>query len=460
MNQKYTFLREIGDGSQGTVYLAEHKQLHVKRIIKILHHTQSGQKYFLREATLLKFLSHPAIPCIYDCGETSEITYIIEEYMDGISLKALQESQKTFSQRQIFHIAIKLCEIVSYLHDLRPYPLLYLDLKPEHIILDKDQVRLIDLGAAVLKKGESISGTIMGTIGFASPEQQQGKKLDEKTDIYSIGALLFWMATGETINDCCMKEQLEGKPVGFPTRFWDIICRCLEECAKDRYLSVAALEKELNKQNKEHKESYWKKSLIIAVSGSRRHIGVTHLAIAITVYLNQLGYSCLYEEKNESGALQQTYHYNKRMKEKNGVYHMGDFRGIPQYGKAIQGVEHEFPIIVQDYGSENRERIVRADYQIMVLGAREWEIKCSSQILKKFGSQEGCVFLFNARSSVFWEDEFKRLGLSGPKWMPWIDNPFHIEGKERKFFQKLLAGFLKVRRGRSLYEWIQSWYIR
>lgn len=443
------------------MYLAEHKQLHVKRIIKTLHHTQSGQNYFLREATLLKFLSHPSIPCIYDCGETSEITYIIEEYMDGISLKVLQESQKTFSQIQIIQIAIELCRIISYLHEIKPYPVLYLDLKPEHVILDQDKIRLIDFGAAVLKKGESISGTIMGTIGFASPEQQMGKKLDEKTDIYSIGALLFWMATGETISDCCKTEQLDKKPSGFSARLWEIICRCLEECAGNRYLSVRALEKELNILNKEHKKSYWKQSLTIAVSGSRRYIGVTHLAIGITVYLNQKGYSCLYQEKNESGALHQIYHYNKRMKEKNGVYYMGAFRGVPQYGKTVQGVEHEFPIVVQDFGSENTEGIAQADYQILVLGAKEWEIRCSSQLLKKFDKQDRCIFLFNAAGSLFWEEKLKRLGLSNPKWMSWIENPFQIGRKEECFFRSLLPpDFPKVKRRKKFYEWLQSRHMR
>lgn len=100
------------------------------------------------EADLLKDLKHPGIPLIYDIDEDDTTLYIVEEYIPGESLDRMMVHPENISQELILKIGFELCDILDYLHHTAPYPILYQDLKPEHIIVCGNQVKLIDFGIA------------------------------------------------------------------------------------------------------------------------------------------------------------------------------------------------------------------------------------------------------------------------------------------------------------------------
>lgn len=183
----------IGRGRSGTVFLARHLGLDEERAIKRVRRTESG---FIQEAALLKRLRHPGIPIIYDLEIDENYYYLIEEYLCGESLYARIERTGSLQTGELIRLGIELCRIMNYLHSFKPNPILYLDLHPGNLLICREQLKLIDFDQAALASLSQERSVCYGTKGFAAPEQYEGGTLDERTDIYAIGALLYYMGTG------------------------------------------------------------------------------------------------------------------------------------------------------------------------------------------------------------------------------------------------------------------------
>ena len=196
MFDRYELLSELGSGIAGKVYLARHLKLETYRAIKCISKTRSMPSSILSEANILAKLRHPGIPIVYDIEEDEAFYYIIEEYVEGESLEKLLWNTSV-SQEYMIQIGIQLCGIVSFLHSQKPFPVLHQDLKPSHIIVCGNQVKLIDFGIAsyITSRGKNYQN--YGTKGFAAPEQYGLSQSDGRADIYALGVLLNIMLTGE-----------------------------------------------------------------------------------------------------------------------------------------------------------------------------------------------------------------------------------------------------------------------
>ena len=146
----------------------------------------------LREARLIKNLKHSHIPVIYDIEEDDISICIIEEYISGKSLRSYINDTDNIKTSEICDIAVKLCDILEYLHNC-DNEIIHLDIKPDNIIIDEhNNVKLIDFGSSIHKAGLTQAGMI--SPGYAAPEQYSGKELTYQTDIYSVGMVLKFMA--------------------------------------------------------------------------------------------------------------------------------------------------------------------------------------------------------------------------------------------------------------------------
>lgn len=150
---------------------------------------------FERESALLATLSHPAIPRIYDYFSRAGLVYLVLEFIDGEDLERVLANQKmAFQEDQILRWAIEICDVLAMLHDQKPDPVIFRDLKPSNIMLRvSGQIVLIDFGIARTIQGRQ-RGTMIGTEGYAPPEQYRGIA-DARGDIYALGATLHHMAT-------------------------------------------------------------------------------------------------------------------------------------------------------------------------------------------------------------------------------------------------------------------------
>ncbi len=231
---KYRILSLLANGKGGEVFLAEHRVLGERRIIKRLLKNRPFYEERKKEAHTLKGLQHSAIPRIYDIEEDATACYIIEEDMGGETLQDFLFRQKCLPTSFISHYSIQLCEVIEYLHR---NGILYLDVKPENIMICGDKLSLVDFGGAIQKKESS--RVIFGTQGYAAPEQYDGMA-EERSDVYGIGCVLGVM----------LGEDRKGRNALFK-----IYERCVQELPSKRYPGVAALREDLQKLSRGRKRS-------------------------------------------------------------------------------------------------------------------------------------------------------------------------------------------------------------
>lgn len=234
---RYRLLRPLGKGGQGEVYLVE--DLHVKKLwaMKIL----KCQKETEGEIQALRSLNHKYLPMIVDLISMENQMGIVMEYVEGETLEHYLRREGAISQEQAVIWAIKLTEVLHYLHTRNP-SCLYGDMKPANIMVTKQKgIKLIDLGT-VMGERERNHHEMVGTPGYVPPE----KECDSRSDIYSLGVTLHYMVTGN--NPGIPGNQI--RPVreynGTLSRGLErILKRCLEVNPSDRYQTCRALGEDL-----------------------------------------------------------------------------------------------------------------------------------------------------------------------------------------------------------------------
>jgi len=203
LQQRYRIERLIGGGGMGMVYLAHDQRLSnrpcaIKEMVDHFIDPQQrfeANEYFAREADTLAQLKHSAIPAISDRFDDQNRHYLVMEYVEGRNLEEeLAQRGGPLPEGLVIDIARQLCDVFAYLHGLQP-PIIYRDLKPSNVMLTGNgRVVLVDFGIARLFKAQR-KGTMIGTLGFAPPEQYQGVA-DPRSDLYSLGATLHYVLTG------------------------------------------------------------------------------------------------------------------------------------------------------------------------------------------------------------------------------------------------------------------------
>ncbi|MDO8432570.1 MAG: protein kinase [Candidatus Binatus sp.] len=200
---RYAIAKLLGGGGMGVVYLARDQRLAnrpcaIKEMVDHFIDPQQrieANEYFAREADTLAQLKHQAIPAITDRFEIQNRHYLVMEYVEGRNLEEeLAARGEPLPEGLVIDVARQLSDVLAYLHGLQP-PIIYRDMKPSNVMLNPNgRVVLVDFGIARLFKAAR-KGTMIGTLGFAPPEQYQGQ-VDPRSDIYSLGATLHYVLTG------------------------------------------------------------------------------------------------------------------------------------------------------------------------------------------------------------------------------------------------------------------------
>jgi serine/threonine protein kinase len=196
----YKIIEKLGEGGMGEVYLADDLKLDRKVAIKFLpsHLTNDKENVerFEREAKAAAALNHQNIITIYDILESDDQTCIIMEYVDGHSLRNIL--YKGFSGLgEILDIIKQICEGLSEAHKAN---IIHRDIKPENILIDnRGRVKILDFGLAKLKGASKLTkdSSTLGTIHYMSPEQIRGEDIEESSDIWALGILVYEMITGQ-----------------------------------------------------------------------------------------------------------------------------------------------------------------------------------------------------------------------------------------------------------------------
>jgi serine/threonine protein kinase len=251
----------LGLGSWGAVYLAEDQQLKRDVAIKIMHeflsHDELNCKRFQREGQMASHLSHLNIATVFDCGSLAGgRPFIVMEYLNGTGLDQILEREGELSIKRTISIVSQLCDGLNYAHSRG---VIHRDLKPGNIImLANDVPKILDFGLAKWDEaGESLtaSGQVVGTAEYMSPEQFQGKPIDRRSDIYSLGAIIHHMLTGQTpfegdtlfefiqqhLNDAPKTISAARPDMYFPAALQNTVSRCLGKDPSERFSDCQTL---------------------------------------------------------------------------------------------------------------------------------------------------------------------------------------------------------------------------
>ena len=211
---------------------------------------QQGTRFdFLAESNILKRLQHPMLPRIVDIFEDRDCIYIVEDFVEGITLDGLLKQQKKVDEPQGLQWLRDLCGVLTYLHGQRPHPIIYRDMKPSNIMLQPDgSLKLIDFGIAREYKQESNADTTyIGTKGYAAPEQFGKAQTDARTDIYSLGVTMYHLLTGKSPYEPPYQFVLVRQLVPELSHGIEyILNKCVQSEPADRYQTVDELVDDLD----------------------------------------------------------------------------------------------------------------------------------------------------------------------------------------------------------------------
>ena len=269
----YKILSKLGAGGMGEVYLAQDTSALGRTVaLKLLSAEVASNKdrlhRFTQEARTVSNLNHPNILTVYEFGQTESTSFIATEYIDGLTLRQ-HLSDRRFKLSDVLDLALQIMAALNAAHEAG---VAHRDLKPENVMVRKDQiVKVLDFGLAKLSERESVDsrpigsedatrvqvnttpGVVMGTVSYMSPEQSVGKGIDQRTDIWSFGVVLYEMIAGclpfqgsDIHRQIIAIQESEPLPLsqhvsGVPERLEEIIDKCLAKDKNERYQTAKDL---------------------------------------------------------------------------------------------------------------------------------------------------------------------------------------------------------------------------
>ena len=257
LSSRYKLLSKLGSGGMSTVYLAEDLTLERSVAVKVLHAGISDQpdqiERFRREARAVAQLSHPNVVAVIDAGEDGGHPYIVFEYVEGETLKQRIDRLNRLPVDEAAAYAIEIGRGLAAAHARM---LVHRDVKPQNVLIDAEgRAKVTDFGIALSLESDGLTktGRVLGTTDYVSPEQAMGHDVDARSDIYSLGILLYEMLTGhppfqaETLVGVAMKHVNEPMPDVQSARpqvsaaLSAVIEKATEKDQKDRYADMAAM---------------------------------------------------------------------------------------------------------------------------------------------------------------------------------------------------------------------------
>lgn len=358
IEDKYEVIRILQETAATAVLLVRYKPIGALRILKAIHKAHPDAYSILSESNLLQGIKSSQIPTIFEVEDTEEITYLVEEFVEGVSLREYLSETKLPTEK-LLYVAIELCKIVETLHTAGSEPVLYRDMKPEHVFMEGDTVRLIDFGISI-RKSESNNAKPLGTKGWAAPEQLKGDYLDERCDVYGVGKVIGFMQMNSYAKD--------------DFRIKQIVDLATEPDVSKRISSITELKGLLeNLQGNRVNDKVGKRHLDkrIAVIGGSHAVGTTRIAMSLCRFFNKRKIDCYYKD-NEKDTVRRIWMNLKNTKLQKGVLYHDNFRGLFEYGEAVEKQNPPDGIKVIDCGT-NKTIPMGTEIIIYVTGGAPWQ---------------------------------------------------------------------------------------
>ena len=266
VNDRYRVERSVGRGGMSEVFLAHDLLLDRPVALKVLFPEYANDPSFVerfrREAQSAAGLTHPNIVAVYDWGKVNNTYFIAMEFVQGRTLASILKEKLRLTARQACDVAVDVASALGFAHE---NGVVHRDIKPGNILIGSTgQVKVADFGIAralgsAVEEGLTQTGSVMGTATYLSPEQAQGSQPDPRSDIYSLGVMMYEMVAGRApfIGDNAVGvayQQVHGVPPALsefvsdiPREFEAIVAKCMAKSAERRYVNAGALRDDLRR---------------------------------------------------------------------------------------------------------------------------------------------------------------------------------------------------------------------
>ncbi len=265
LDGRYELLEIIGTGGMAVVYRALDHRLNRLVAVKILKDELSRNQEFRRrfhaESQAVAMLSHPNIVSVYDVSRTDELDYIVMELIEGVTLKHYLEKKCALNWRETLHFSMQIAKALDHAHSRG---IVHRDIKPHNIMILKDgSIKVADFGIArVASAQNTLTREALGSVHYISPEQAKGARVDNRSDLYSLGIVMYEMLTGrppydgETPVAVALRHITGGAPMpgtlvsGIPRGLEQITVHAMATNVEDRYASAAEMLRDLEEFRK------------------------------------------------------------------------------------------------------------------------------------------------------------------------------------------------------------------
>ncbi len=257
LGHRYEILQLLGEGGMGAVYKAQDRELDRPVALKLIRpelaSSPSMLARFKQELLLSRQITHKNVIRIYDLGDADGVKFITMEFVEGRDLRSLIQEKKKFSPEEAIRIMQQICEALDASHSVG---IIHRDLKPQNIMQEAGgRILVMDFGLARTMEGDGMTqtGALVGTMEYMSPEQALGKDLDQRSDIFTAGLILYELLTGKmpfkaesVLASLIKRTQERAVPVGdhdstIPGALSGIVSKCMERDPTLRYQSAKEL---------------------------------------------------------------------------------------------------------------------------------------------------------------------------------------------------------------------------
>jgi len=415
IDDKYEIIRILQESAATAVLLVKYKPIGAFRILKAIHKASPDADSILSEAHLLQGIKSSQIPTIYDVDNTKEMIYFTEEYVEGISLRDYLYKTK-LQKDELLKIAIDICKVVECLHTAGNEPIIYRDMKPEHIILQNEGLKLIDFGIAV-RQFEARSAKPVGTPGWAAKEQIEGSHIDARCDIYSVGKVIEFMQENSYVSE--------------DIRLKKIVAEATEADLSKRTKTIREVKEQLEalaKIDNNNKGRCLAKK--IAVIGADHGVGTTHIAVGLNRFFNRRHIDSYYKDIKKD-TVHRLWENLKGARIKESVLYHKDFRGLLNYGEAVEHYTPPNGLYILDCGTDI-DIPTDVDLIIYVIGSAPWNMR----LYPKWIEDQEVLIINNFSDKITSYLEAKALGKKVYRY-PLVNKRLGLTKEEEGFFKAI-----------------------